>query len=153
MSRITLRLKNPNSRFVDMILDLISIEFKNNNHELVEKYSNALESLQKFPLPLKNAKECFMLEGFDKELCVKLNKKLNENRTIKRKIIIACECTPTKVQKTAVKKSSPVRKITKKSPAKRRLLNEFKRFELEPGEFDVVLLVDTQETQGLVSLF
>ncbi|XP_028968393.1 nucleolar and coiled-body phosphoprotein 1 [Galendromus occidentalis] len=53
---------------------------KNSHSKLI--YARALQSLNKFPLPLKSGKECNILKNFGQKICDLLDKKLEEYRRL-----------------------------------------------------------------------
>lgn len=151
------------------------------NSELRNHFAKALDSLRRYPLPLESGKECIILQHFGTKLCSMLDKKQEEHRRQEdnsTKAIDACffeidnnggyaitsrkesaeECKIVEVQeKTAIVKQA---KNTKKTASKR-LVNATenasreinKRISLELSTFDIVLLVDTQETCGCVFIY
>ncbi|KAL6268699.1 hypothetical protein P5V15_001827 [Pogonomyrmex californicus] len=144
------------------------------NSELRSHFTKALDSLKRYPLPLETGKECIILQHFGTKLCSMLDKKLEEHKrqeSIKAinshfsEAGIKEDCTTTLRQKPVVEKCdveiqaetvvAKQDKIIKKN-APRRLINasETKSKEvdrqicLKPSTFDIILLVDTQETCG-----
>lgn len=53
---------------------------KNSHSKFI--YARALQSLSKFPLPLKSGKECHILKNFGQKICDLLDKKLEEHRRL-----------------------------------------------------------------------
>ncbi|VVD02269.1 unnamed protein product [Leptidea sinapis] len=80
--RITFKRKRPNPLFEDFLEKLYEeAKAKRSKHEQVLK--EALESLTKYPLPLKSGAECAILKGFNKKLCVFLDTCMS-NRNVKK---------------------------------------------------------------------
>lgn len=66
--RITLKRSRPNPIFEDWLKELHE-EAKEKKSKLEPMLKEALESMSKYPLPLKTGAECAILKGFDKKLC------------------------------------------------------------------------------------
>ena len=73
--RITFKRTRPNPLFQDWLEELHE-EAKQKNNKLEMMLSEALDSLSKYPLPLQSGGECAILRGFDKRLCLYLDKRL-----------------------------------------------------------------------------
>lgn len=143
------------------------------NSELRNYFTKALDSLRRYPLPLESGKECIILQHFGTKLCSMLDKKLEEHKKQEStKVVDVCfsevnnkdehitalrknsvkECEIVEVQdKTVVKQG----KNTKKNELNKLVnINEItfrevsRQISLELGIFDIILLVDTQETCG-----
>lgn len=145
------------------------------NSELHNHFAKALDSLKRYPLPLESGKECIILQHFGTKLCSMLDKKLEEYRRQKStRVVDACvskagssnedciitsrkkpvkECQTIEIQeKITVCKQA---KNTKKNAPERLVnINDIGPKEadrqsfFEPNTFDIILLVDTQETCG-----
>lgn len=76
MKRATIRLKTPNPLFEKWIMEWIEEATNSGNLAKSNLFKNALDSLKKFPLVLTSGKECMILEHFDTNLCVQLDRKL-----------------------------------------------------------------------------
>ncbi|KAF9794373.1 hypothetical protein SFRURICE_014593 [Spodoptera frugiperda] len=79
--KVSCKRVRPNARFEDWLLQLCA-EAKAKKSHLEPMLKEAAESLGKYPLPLKTASECIILKGFNKKLCLYLEKCLtsfNEN--------------------------------------------------------------------------
>lgn len=74
-TRITIKLKQPNILF-ETWLKQWKNKAKEKGSKLEHSYSLALESLKKYPLPLKSGRDCKILYGFGDKLCSMLDKKL-----------------------------------------------------------------------------
>lgn len=66
--RITLKRSRPNPIFEDWLKELHE-EAKEKKSKLEPMLKEAMESISKYPLPLKTGAECAILKGFDKKLC------------------------------------------------------------------------------------
>lgn len=143
------------------------------NSELRNYFTKALDSLRRYPLPLESGKECIILQHFGTKLCSMLDKKLEEYRiqestkvvdvcfsevnsnneritVLKKKSVKECEIVEVQ-EKTIVKQA---KNIKKNVPNRLININEIasrevnRQISLELGTFDIILLVDTQETCG-----
>ncbi|CAK1585584.1 unnamed protein product [Parnassius mnemosyne] len=74
-NRITLKRKRPNPIFQNWLEELHE-EAKQKKSKLENMLETALASLSKYPLPLQTGAECAILNGFDKRLCLFLDKRL-----------------------------------------------------------------------------
>ncbi|XP_017795588.1 PREDICTED: crossover junction endonuclease MUS81 [Habropoda laboriosa] len=77
MKRIKLKLKKPNPLF-EIWLEEWRKEAASRNSDLQYHFSKALQSLRKYPLPLKSGKDCIILQHFGTKLCSMLDRKLEE---------------------------------------------------------------------------
>lgn len=81
--RITFKRKRPNPLFQEWLEELHE-EAKAKSSKLEPMLKEALESISKYPLPLKTGAECAILRGFEKKLCLFLDKRLevyNSNKS------------------------------------------------------------------------
>lgn len=141
------------------------------NSNLGNQFTKALDSLKRYPLPLESGKECIILQHFGTKLCSMLDKKLEEQRrreSMKAADILFSETTNNgdyiarskeqpmddKVDDTQEKtvRVRQAKNIKQNPPKKTVNVNEItskdKQIYLEPNTFDIILLVDTQETCG-----
>lgn len=142
------------------------------NSELRNHFTKALDSLKRYPLPLESGKECIILQHFGTKLCSMLDKKLEEHRrrestkavdasnivskddgatTRGKKPEEEEECKILEVQKkTVVEQSKNIKKnASRRSANANKIATDANRqISLEPNAFDIILLVDTQETSG-----
>ncbi|KAL4716136.1 hypothetical protein ACJJTC_013913 [Scirpophaga incertulas] len=79
-TRITLKRKNPNPLFQEWI-ECLYKQAKQKNSELKPMLEEALNSLIKYPLPLKSGAECAVLKGFRPKLCQFLDQQLEKYKT------------------------------------------------------------------------
>lgn len=171
MKRVKLVLDRPN-RLFEAWLEEWRNEAAHRNSELSRHFAKALQSLRKYPLPLASGKECIILQHFGTKLCLMLDRKLKEHREEQRTIDAYCseagndaDCLGAsrkepvgrdkliemQEKKTAAKgvrnpkKTAPKRLLAADETAPR---DSNRQISLEPNTFDIILLVDTQETCG-----
>ncbi|CAH2084555.1 unnamed protein product [Euphydryas editha] len=73
--RITFKRARPNPLFQDWLEELYE-EAKQKKSKFESTLKEALTSISKYPLPLQSGAECAILKGFDKRLCLLLDKRL-----------------------------------------------------------------------------
>lgn len=73
--RITFKRARPNPLFQDWLEELHE-EAKQKKSKFESVLKEALTSISKYPLPLQSGAECAILKGFDKRLCLLLDKRL-----------------------------------------------------------------------------
>ncbi|XP_025262510.1 crossover junction endonuclease MUS81 isoform X3 [Camponotus floridanus] len=135
------------------------------NSELCGQFTKALDSLKRYPLPLESGKECIILQHFGTKLCSMLDKKLEEQRRHESvKTIVDADCITAsrkqllddKVVETQEKTARVRQARNTKQSAPKKLANideiaskeNGRQIYLESNAFDIILLVDTQETCG-----
>ncbi|KAF9422592.1 hypothetical protein HW555_001796 [Spodoptera exigua] len=74
--KVSCKRLRPNARFQDWLLHLCA-EAKAKKSSLEPILKEAVESLEKYPLPLKTGSECIILKGFNKKICLYLDKCLS----------------------------------------------------------------------------
>lgn len=74
-TRITFKRTRPNPLFQDWLEELHE-EAQQKGSKLAPMLKEALSSISKYPLPLQSGAECAILKGFDKRLCLFLDKRL-----------------------------------------------------------------------------
>ncbi|XP_039754655.1 crossover junction endonuclease MUS81 [Pararge aegeria] len=74
--RITFKRVRPNPLFNDWLEELHE-EAKQKGSKLESMLREALSSISKYPLPLQSGAECAILKGFDKRLCLFIDKRLD----------------------------------------------------------------------------
>ncbi|XP_014471574.1 PREDICTED: crossover junction endonuclease MUS81, partial [Dinoponera quadriceps] len=140
--------------------------------DLRNHFAKALHSLRKYPLPLESGRDCIILQHFGTKLCSMLERKLEEHRKQESDNVIdvaavsndekyAIISEKTKEDRTIgneiQEKTVMVRqaKNIKKNISKGLVsANEIasrqvdRQIHFEPNTFDIILLVDTQETCG-----
>ncbi|CAG4935713.1 unnamed protein product [Parnassius apollo] len=87
-NRITLKRKRPNPIFQDWLEELYE-EAKQKKSKLENMLNTALTSLSKYPLPLQTGAECAILNGFDRRLCLFLDKRLEVYNSCRNQLPLA----------------------------------------------------------------
>lgn len=135
------------------------------NSELCGQFTKALDSLKRYPLPLESGKECIILQHFGTKLCLMLDKKLEEQRRHESaKAIVDADCITAsrkqllddRVVETQEKPARVRQARNTKQNARKKFANideialeeNDRQIYLESNAFDIILLVDTQETCG-----
>lgn len=124
----------------------------------------ALESLKSYPLPLASGRDCSILRGFGGTLCQLIDEELRHHRglqllpqeaVVQERYEQQVQAVVRKVQEKQLEhqkrqnKCDRPRKLTKKDLAELAALEERERVvRMKPGQFQLLLLVDTQETSG-----
>ncbi|XP_046978059.1 crossover junction endonuclease MUS81 [Vanessa cardui] len=81
--RITFKRARPNPLFQYWLEELFEqAHKKNSKFESILK--EALDSISKYPLPLQSGAECAILKGFDKRLCLFIDKRLEEYKNLNK---------------------------------------------------------------------
>lgn len=127
---IELSLKNPNPLFVQWMEEWIEHADKN-NLKTKSVFQKGLISLKKYPLPLKTGLDCIILEGFGPTICGILNQRLEQHKL-----------------EPAKKKVVPKKVLSQKN--KTPVVENPDSILMSPNTFDIILLIDTQETSGFV---
>ncbi|KAK4882578.1 hypothetical protein RN001_005897 [Aquatica leii] len=78
-NRVTVKLKNPNPLFVKWITEWRDKAIEKDS-KMQYTFTNALQSLKKYPLPLESGRDCKILKGFGEKLCTMLDNKLTEHK-------------------------------------------------------------------------
>lgn len=169
MKRVKVVPDRPN-RLFETWLEEWENEAARRKSELRYHFAKALSSLRKYPLPLESGRECIILQHFGTKLCSMLDKKLEEYKKQSSKVVVTSgssaneDYTSTLIQKQVdenriVEEKTTLAKQarTAKKNASKQLVNNTNQIAtqndrleivLEPGTFDIILLVDTQETCG-----
>lgn len=165
-TRITLVSTCPNPLFEKWLTEFIAQAEKKNAKSQFQ-LKKALTSLQKFPLKLNTGRDCIILEGFGKGICSLLDQKLeiyikNQmtsglnvglnivqlSESFQKSEVYQKEIEDNQevIKKTVIKELVKDKKVSvrKNAVAKK---NESK-ITMDPGSYEIVLLVDTQETAG-----
>lgn len=152
--RIEVIPKDPNPLFTKWLREWQSEAVKKG---LKSQYAlrEALESLKKYPLPLESGRDCAILKGFGPKLCMLLNQKLEEYKEGHleeyNKSVNFGEQIKEVARKVKEKQRKDARTAKPKTVGKKNIAEDCSADEqvlMSPGSFDVVLLVDTQETLG-----
>uniref|UniRef100_A0A336LYJ3 Crossover junction endonuclease MUS81 n=1 Tax=Culicoides sonorensis TaxID=179676 RepID=A0A336LYJ3_CULSO len=176
-TRITLIRNCANPLFEKWLTEFIC-EAEKKDAKSQYQLKKALASLQKFPLPLNTGRDCIILEGFGKGICTLLDQKLeiyiknrlssevsgNQNivelsesfrgsAVYQKEQERENEAIVEEVTKALVKDGKiPAQKstLTKKASKgkKQTAIKPFESYTMEPGTYEIKLLVDTQETAG-----
>lgn len=169
--RITLKRTQPNPLFEKWLKEFIAIAEKKNTKSQFQ-LKKALNSLQKYPLPLETGRDCIILEGFGRGICELIDKKLedhiNGQISSTKPVNSIVELNESyrqsegykkqkekenleileKVSENLVKDGQISKKVPRK-PAKKKKAETQVNFEIyEMKDYEVILLVDTQETIG-----
>ncbi|KAJ8716770.1 hypothetical protein PYW07_003397 [Mythimna separata] len=106
--KVTCKRLRPNPIFEDWLAKMYE-DARLTNSRLVDKLKEALDSLMKYPLPLKSGAECIILKGFDKKLCTYLDKLLNDlnNHKLSEKDQSSCEEVISNGSENSVLKTPP----------------------------------------------
>lgn len=173
MKRVKVVPDRPN-RLFEIWLEEWENEAARRKSELRYHFAKALSSLRRYPLPLESGRECIILQHFGTKLCSMLDKKLEEYKKKSSKVVDTSgsssneDCTSALIQKQVEEdRIVEIQEITtlakqartaKKNAPKQQLVNAYQiatqncndkvEIVLEPGTFDIILLVDTQETCG-----
>lgn len=155
---IEITLKNPNPVFEKWIERWLQ-EAINKGYKSQHKMREALDSLRKFPLPLATGRDCLILKGFGPKLCdlidqeLERQRKTDPNATLNTTINSYSNDIKNVVK--SVKKSKRNQKdLKKKEPSEKEKAKHLQFEEAQeqiiasPGTFQIILLVDTQETNG-----
>ncbi|KAI8034538.1 crossover junction endonuclease MUS81 [Drosophila gunungcola] len=160
-TRLEVRLREPNPLFTRWLERWLR-EAERRQQKSQFKLRQALEALKSYPLPLSSGRDCSILRGFGGTLCQLIDEELRQHRGLQ---LVAREEAPVvqehyeqqvqqvirqvqEHQKRQDKKPKP-RKPTKKELLEQAALEERERVvEMQPGGFQLLLLVDTQETSG-----
>lgn len=175
-TRITLIRSCPNPLFEKWLTEFIT-EAEKKDAKSQFQLKKALASLQKFPLLLNTGRDCIILEGFGKGICSLLDQKLEiyiknnmrggitgavqnivelsesfrgsevyQNEQKKEEEVILEEVTKKLVKDGVVPVQTKV--TAKKSSKTKKQTKVFESFTMEPKSYEIILLVDTQETAG-----
>lgn len=170
MKRIKIVPDRPN-RLFESWLEEWKNEAMLRNSELQNHFTRALDSLKRYPLPLESGKECIILQHFGMKLCSLLDKKLEEYRrqestkvvdvyfsdtvnnddyttTWRKKSIEECKIFEAQEKMAVVERTKNIKKNAPRRSANEIVTEVNKQISLEPSTFDIILLVDTQETSG-----
>lgn len=154
MKRLEVRLKRPNALFERWLEHWLDDAIKRGSHSQI-KIRAALESLRSYPLPLASGRECAVLRGFGPTLCNRIDEELKQYR----------ENAKNRLQTTVKHHTNLSKLVTKLMHEKMKrdaerisprcapplpeddILNDSNKSFL-PDTFKILLLVDTQETNG-----
>lgn len=167
-TRLEVRLREPNPLFTRWLERWLR-EAERRQQKSQFKLRLALEALKSYPLPLYSGRDCAVLRGFGGTLCQLIDEELRLHRglsllTAPTPAAISSEQYEQQVQKVVRRvqeaqqdqrkpakpaKAPKPKKMTKKEQLELAAAEERERFvEMRPGSFEILLLVDTQETSG-----
>ncbi|KAH8419822.1 hypothetical protein KR009_002910 [Drosophila setifemur] len=156
-TRLEVRLREPNPLFTRW-LERWLLEAERRKQKSQFKLRQALEALKSYPLPLYSGRDCAVLRGFGGTLCQLIDEELRQHRrsNLETRREANSEQYEHQVQQVVQqvreqrdKQQKKPRKLTKKEQLEIAATEERERLVLmEPGQFEVLLLVDTQETSG-----
>ncbi|XP_001354493.3 crossover junction endonuclease MUS81 [Drosophila pseudoobscura] len=156
-TRLEVRLREPNPLFTRWLERWLR-EAERRQQRSQHKLRQALEALKSYPLPLYSGRDCSVLRGFGGTLCQLIDEELRQHRAASQpqpqtttaqyeeQVQQVVKAVQEKQQKT---KKDPAKKPTKKAQLEQAAAEERERVvEMLPDSFEVLLLVDTQETSG-----
>ncbi|BFG00316.1 crossover junction endonuclease MUS81 [Drosophila madeirensis] len=159
-TRLEVRLREPNPLFTRWLERWLR-EAERRQQRSQHKLRQALEALKSYPLPLYSGRDCAVLRGFGGTLCQLIDEELRQHRGATAETQPAAAATAQyeqqvqqvvkAVQEKQLQKAKkcPAKKPTKKAQLEQAAAEERERVvEMLPGSFEVLLLVDTQETSG-----
>lgn len=157
LQRLEVKLQNPNAIFESWIERwLQEAETKGNKSQY--KLREALQAIRMYPLPLSSGKECAILRGFGSTLCNLIDEEMQKQKSKAEAIVLNSSLYEQDVQqvvesvKKAKKKEPPKDKPIKLTKKQQKAIAEeeerTKQVTMSPGTFKIILLVDTQETNG-----
>lgn len=168
MKRVKIVPDRPN-RLFELWLEEWKDDAAHRNSDLCHHFAKALDSLKKYPLPLESGRECIILRHFGVKLCLMLDRKLKEYKRQessnavhaalrvsgavddeKHAIVSRKKSLSEKIKIVAIQERAVAEKRIKnvKRNVPKELVSTNERIYLEPDTFDIVLLMDTQETCG-----
>ncbi|ALC48154.1 mus81 [Drosophila busckii] len=154
-TRLEIKLKEPNPLFT-LWLERWLREAEQRNQKSQHQLRKALAALRSYPLPLYSGRDCAMLRGFGATLCQLIDAELhahqltvnnaNEQRAYEKQVQ---QVAKTVQNKQKQKEKGKPKKLTKKA---QQALDEAEQrariVQMPAGSYDILLLVDTQETSG-----
>ncbi|XP_075159963.1 mus81 structure-specific endonuclease subunit [Haematobia irritans] len=157
--RLEVRLQKPNAIFESWIEKwLEEAERKGNRSKY--KLRDALEALKMYPLPLSSGRECAILRGFGSTLCNLIDEEMRLQKTKAEEIDMNSSTyeqdiqqvvevvKKNKTQTSVAAKDKPPKLTKKQQKAIQEEEERVKQVTMSPGSFRIVLIVDTQETNG-----
>lgn len=175
--RITLRQISPNPLFEQWLSEWLSYAERKNSlkkHALAK----ALDSLRRYPLVMHSGRDCCILEGFGQNICRMIDKQLEVYRNgnlMEKRPMSEAECDRSiqevigKVQAEMVKQRKRKKKDVGPSNPIKYLFDKYNEpldhpvdvnvideeltsnnipIEIAANSYEIILLVDTQETAG-----
>lgn len=158
--RLEVRLQNPNAIFESWLQRWLS-EAEAKGNKTQHKLREALNALKRYPLPLASGRDCAILRGFGTKLCNLIDKEMkyqkskshiiNLNNSLYDKDVYQIVSSIRTKETNTSNKSKKAQPITLTKKQLKVLCEErerFKQVKMCPGNFKILLLVDTQETNG-----
>lgn len=157
--RLEVRLQHPNAIFESWIKRWLQ-EAVSKGSKSQYKLKEALEALKMYPLPLASGRECAILRGFGSTLCNLIDEEMKKqqsqaqtislNSSLYKKDIQQVVEVHKKSKKKPVEepKEKPVKLTKKQLKAMKEEEERIKQVTMSPNAFNIILLVDIQETSG-----
>lgn len=82
--RVTCKRPRPNQYFHEL-LESLYLDAVKNSADIAPALSEAISSLEKYPLPLSSGAECAILKGFDQRLCRYIDQQINPQPAANKK--------------------------------------------------------------------
>lgn len=138
---MALRLQDPNPLFKKWLTEWLEYATRKDS---LKKHSlaKALNSLNKYPLVLQSGRECAILDGFGSKICRMLDRQLQ----LKLEPQILSEREQNESIQDVIKNAHE--QYVKSTNQRKQMTPEAPNLAIPAGSFDIVLLVDTQETAG-----
>ncbi|XP_016937274.2 crossover junction endonuclease MUS81 [Drosophila suzukii] len=159
-TRLEVRLREPNPLFTRWLERWLR-EAERRQQKSQFRLRQALESLRSYPLPLSSGRDCSILRGFGGTLCQLIDEELRQHRGLQlapqedvaraqyeqqvQEVVRQVQEQQTVHQKRLVKPRKPTKKDLAELAAQE---ERVRQVEMKPGAFQLLLLVDTQETSG-----
>jgi crossover junction endonuclease MUS81 len=143
--RIFIQLQTPNPLFERWIIEWLK-EAEQKSTQNQHSLRKALQSIQRYPLPLSSGQDCQILEGFGQRICQMIDRKL-EKHTREHGAIVE-----TPIERN-LKVLQHIQDMLRDEEAENRVNPPEKSMKFFPNNFEVLLLVDTQERIGFVLMF
>lgn len=140
-NRMTLKQQDPNPLFTKWLTEWLEYAKRKDSlrkHSLVK----ALDSLSKYPLVLENGHDCSILDGFGSKICLMLDRQLKlhfEHQIAPElEIDLSIQDVIKNAHELYVKSKELQKEPTQEVPS----------LVIISDSFEIILLVDTQETAG-----
>ncbi|XP_073839305.1 mus81 structure-specific endonuclease subunit [Musca autumnalis] len=158
LQRLEIKLQRPNAIF-ESWLEKWLLEAERKDSRSKYKLREALEALKMYPLPLASGRECAILRGFGSTLCNLIDEEMRQQREKAQTINLnsslyeqdikeVVETVKKSKTKTVPAKEKPTKLTKKQQKALEEEEERVKQVTMSPGCFRIVLIVDTQETNG-----
>lgn len=144
------RPKRPNALFESWLEHWLEDAIKRDSRSH-SKIRIALDSLRAYPLPLSSGKECAVIRGFNQTLCDRIDRELENRQLEVANLLKDSKKINQQINKVAETVKSKKKKSVKTQQHKQKIQtiqNVNTRVTLHPGTFKIILIIDTQETNG-----